>query len=78
MEGGLGLQAGRLAGFVRPAGPAAVLAALLQRAARLFVWVVLLLMQANVDGALAAGIPAIRFESAEQLERELRQRGILA
>lgn len=31
--------------------------------------------QANVDGALAAGIPAVRFESAEQLEEELRQRG---
>ena len=31
--------------------------------------------QANVDGALAVGIPAVRFESAEQLEAELRQRG---
>ena len=31
--------------------------------------------QANVEGARAAGIPAIRFESAEQLEGELRQRG---
>ncbi|PRW56908.1 Haloacid dehalogenase-like hydrolase superfamily isoform 1 [Chlorella sorokiniana] len=31
--------------------------------------------QANVDGALEAGIPAVRFESAEQLEEELRRRG---
>jgi len=31
--------------------------------------------QANVDGALAAGIPAVRFESAAQLEKELLQRG---
>ena len=32
--------------------------------------------QANVDGALAAGIAAIRFESAAQLEAELRARGV--
>ncbi|KAI3438280.1 hypothetical protein D9Q98_000715 [Chlorella vulgaris] len=31
--------------------------------------------QVNVDGALSAGIPSIRFESAAQLEAELRQRG---
>lgn len=32
-------------------------------------------LQANVEGALAAGIPAVRFESAAQLEAELRRRG---
>lgn len=32
--------------------------------------------QANVEGALAAGIPAIRFESAAQLEAELLARGV--
>ncbi|KAL4853086.1 Flavin mononucleotide hydrolase 1 [Chlorella vulgaris] len=31
--------------------------------------------QVNVDGALSAGIPSVRFESAAQLEAELRQRG---
>ncbi|PSC72259.1 haloacid dehalogenase-like hydrolase (HAD) superfamily [Micractinium conductrix] len=31
--------------------------------------------RANVDGALAAGIPALRFESAEVLEAQLRERG---
>lgn len=31
--------------------------------------------QANVDGALAAGIPAVRFEGAEALEAELLRRG---
>lgn len=31
--------------------------------------------QANVDGALAAGIPAIKFETAVQLEAELQRRG---
>ncbi|KAL4452447.1 hypothetical protein ABPG75_008109 [Micractinium tetrahymenae] len=31
--------------------------------------------QANVDGALAAGIPAIRFEGAQALETELLRRG---
>lgn len=31
--------------------------------------------QANVDGALAAGIPAIKFESATQLEAELQRCG---
>lgn len=31
--------------------------------------------QANVEGALAAGIPAVHFKSAAQLEEELRQRG---
>lgn len=33
--------------------------------------------QANVDGALAAGIPALRFTDAQQLETELRARGVL-
>ena len=32
--------------------------------------------QDNVDGALAAGMDALRFESAPQLVAELRQRGI--
>ncbi|EFN54934.1 hypothetical protein CHLNCDRAFT_52708 [Chlorella variabilis] len=31
--------------------------------------------QANVDGALAAGIPAVKFESAAQLEAELLKKG---
>lgn len=31
--------------------------------------------QANIDGALAAGIPAIKFESAAALEAELLRRG---
>lgn len=31
--------------------------------------------QANIDGALAAGIPAVRFEGAPALEAELRRRG---
>ncbi len=30
----------------------------------------------NVEGALQAGIDAVQFESVEQLERELRQRGV--
>lgn len=36
----------------------------------------LVCVQANVVGALAAGIPAVRFESAEQLESELRRHGV--
>lgn len=32
--------------------------------------------QPNVEGAAAAGMDAIRFESAAQLERDLLQRGL--
>lgn len=32
---------------------------------------------ANVDGSIAFGIPAIRFQSAESLRAELRSRGVL-
>jgi hypothetical protein len=32
--------------------------------------------QENVDGALAAGLDAVLFESAEQIAAELRRRGV--
>ncbi len=35
-------------------------------------------VEAYVEGARRVGIDAVRFESAEQIEKELRQRGVLA